>query len=131
MDNFREGGRLSTLFKRGKLREAVALPVTELSTSGQELLKSLIQEASEKQVKLLYTLPWTLTRPDVAQAHRIANQMFLKAVGAYVPVVHDPYCGVHTDFEFFADTPNHLSDEGAYARTLAMKPSLIELLKNQ
>ena len=128
MGGFREGGRISTDYRLEKVVPKGVLPPQKLSEQGIDLLKDITKRAKDKGVKLLYTLPWTFTLKEFADHNRALNQDLLRQIEEFMPVIDDPFLGVHTEESFFADTSNHLTDEGAKARSEAISPSLKKLI---
>ena len=124
MDNFQAGGLLTTEYRDRSNHFPGPLPPQHLSKEGIEILENLFEQARAKEVRLIYTIPWTLTDAKLADHDRAVNRVLLREIEAYMPVIEDPYYGVHTEPKYFADSFNHLTQEGAAARTKALAPSL-------
>jgi hypothetical protein len=96
-----------------------------LEPEGGALLAALRRLCAERQVHLLYSLPWGYCPPEETTSYRLAAARFVKQIGAFLPVLADPLLGAHPDKTFFADTGWHLTERGADART----DSFAELLR--
>ncbi|MDB2430326.1 hypothetical protein N9W62_09115 [Akkermansiaceae bacterium] len=127
MEDFRRGGLLTTSYRDGSKSPNGALASLKLSVEGVAFLKAFIEHAKKKNVRLLYSMPWTFTEPKVAQNNRNINREFLREIEKFLPVIEDSFYGVHTDPAYFGDTLVHLTKEGAAARTRAIATSLEEL----
>ncbi len=124
IDDLRSGGLLTTEFRDRPKAFSDSLKPQRLSVEGVQLLEDLVEEARQKKVRLVYTIPWTLTDPEFAEHDREVNRILLREIEEFMPVIRDPFYGVHTNPEYFADSVNHLTEEGAKARTEALAQSL-------
>lgn len=91
-----------------------------LTAAGEQLLKELATSAQEKNVNLIYALPWQYFDERQAGAARAARRNLLLQIAAYCPTIDDGFTGVHTTREDFADTPLHLVQETATYRTAVL-----------
>jgi hypothetical protein len=88
-----------------------------LSEDAERLLTGLREWTREHHVRVAYTLPWSFSPSDAADAYRRFNARFLMRVAEILPVLRDPRLGAYEVREHFADTELHLTPEGAARRT--------------
>ena len=88
-----------------------------LSNESRTLLKYINQWAASNHVRVAYSLPWCYTTPENIKSMQNCNRAFLLQVLELIPVLKDPRFGASSQREYFADTPLHLSSEGAVLRT--------------
>jgi hypothetical protein len=97
----------------------VALPIHRdpLSTEARQLLSALRVWCAQHNVRLAFSLPWTYAPADQALLFQRGHAAFLLEVSEFMPVLRDPRLGIYSVREHFADTPLHLTEEGAALRT--------------
>lgn len=95
-----------------------------LSADGRSLFAYLKLHAAAHRLTLRYSLPWTFSAPDLAQARRRENIALVREIGEFMPVLCDPVLGVQIDRGWFADTPHHLARAAAEMRTDALGEQL-------
>ena len=71
----------------------------------------------EKRVRVCYSLPWFYSTPECQCAFRQQNAKFLIEMSEFFPVLKDPMLGAYTVRKNYADTPLHLTGEGAAIRS--------------
>jgi hypothetical protein len=99
-------------------------PKLELSPAGAKLLAELRKEAEQRGTQAVYVLPWAYSPAVVAEQVREANKDFLDQVERIMPVFREQEMGVHSDRKEFADTPQHLTIEGAASRSRAFAETI-------
>lgn len=99
-------------------------PVLKLSHEAENLLRWLRDWAASHHVRLAYSLPWSYAAPSDLIGAQKNNIYFLRQVEQYLPVLKDPVMGACSTREYFADTPNHLTSEGAALRTDSLAQQL-------
>jgi hypothetical protein len=123
-EDIRYHGRIETPERDPGLDPLDAMTPRHLDSEAAEWLRKLAAAAKEKDVTLLYAMPWRLTKPDAEAACRAANQSLLDEINLIIPVLEDGAGGVSTHKDFFSDSLQHLTAEGASARTQALVPAL-------
>ncbi len=96
-----------------------------LSPDARHLLETLRSTCAQRQLGLVYALPWTYALPEQEQAARKNNLDFLLQVARFMSVLPDPKLGIWSAREFYADTFLHLTPEGAAQRTDALARALL------
>jgi hypothetical protein len=96
------------------------------SEEGIAFLKDLSRAAKARGINLFYLLPWSYTPAENARQARMANAGFLAHVEKTIPILEEPELGVDTNRNEFADTPQHLTREGASRRSKALAKKLIQ-----
>lgn len=130
MLDFQRGGRLETKY-RDEWKNPAGLNHTQrLTSEGVALLQEIVKMADEKDVQLYYSLPWTFTDTTAVESNRRVNKKTLQEIAEYLPVLHDPAYGVVDDAQYFADTSNHLTGEGARMRSCVIARSLAMLAED-
>ena len=81
------------------------------------LLLGLRDWADRHGVRLASLLPWQYVGPEKAPAWQGDNLRFLIRMSDFMPVLADEHLGAYGVREHFADTPLHLTPEGARIRT--------------
>lgn len=89
----------------------------KLAPQSVEILESLARLTSEREINLMYALPWAYCPEDHLKKFRQENASFLLQVQRYMPILFDPRLGAIEKKSLFADTAWHLSDEGSRVRT--------------
>jgi len=89
----------------------------KLAPQSVELLEALAQLTSEREIKLMYALPWAYCPEDDLKKFRQENAAFLLQVQRYMPILFDPRLGAIDKKSLFADTAWHLNEEGSRVRT--------------
>jgi hypothetical protein len=102
-----------------------------LSPSSHKLLKRIQTEAASRGIKVFYMLPWMYAPELTADALRENNLRMLDQISEYLPVLRDEECGVHTNPNDFADTPQHLTHDAAQYRSRVFAESLRKLPRKQ
>jgi hypothetical protein len=77
----------------------------------------LARLTSEREINLMYALPWAYCPEDHLKKFRQENASFLLQVQRYMPILFDPRVGAIEKKSLFADTAWHLNDEGSRVRT--------------
>ncbi len=88
-----------------------------LSKDAKELLTFIRTFCAQRGVRVAYSLPWGYRPPANRAPQQLENLNFLYQVSEFLPVLRQPSLGVHTVRDHFADTPWHLTTEGAALRT--------------
>lgn len=88
-----------------------------LSTGGKACLASIGEFCARHGVRVAYLAPWVYYPPDQTEIYQRQTAKFLSDVSQVLPVLEDPSLGVHCVRGHFADTPLHLTTEGAVLRT--------------
>lgn len=88
-----------------------------LSDDAKHFFGELKQWAAGKGVRIVYLMPISFVDPKAAPAQAKANEAFLKEIGEYFPVIHDPSMGISSEASDFADTTQHMTGEAASRRT--------------
>jgi hypothetical protein len=99
-------------------------PAFQLSKQGQQFLQNLSRQASQRQIKLFYSLPWQFTHTQDAPSIQETNRKLLASIGTFIDCLDDPALGVSTSKLDFSDTPNHLSFQGSKSRSKSVASSL-------
>ena len=99
----------------------------KLAPQSVELLEALARLTSEREIKLMYALPWAYCPEDDLKKFRQENASFLLQIQRYMPILFDPRLGAIDKKCLFADTAWHLNDEGSRFRT----DELVAQLKRQ
>lgn len=89
----------------------------ELSAWSVGMLGALMQQAKERQIQLVYVLPWAYCPLRQAGKFRQENIRFLLQIEEFMPVLLDPRLGAIHDKGLFADSSWHLNREGSKQRT--------------
>jgi hypothetical protein len=131
MGDWRDGGRLSTSFSSGFLNPVSEMKGSPLiSNRGQSIILQTVVYCREKGIKICYALPWLYTQENATDANKAHNQQFLDDLSRIIDVLTEPSVGVCTKREQFADTTQHLTDEGADQRSREMGKALKEWLSS-
>jgi hypothetical protein len=101
---------------------------TCLSPDGREFLKTIARSASNRQVRVVYAMPWHFTAEQSLIQSR-ANRLELTGdIGTIMPAIDDGYAGAVSDPSYFSDSPLHLTAEGSALRSQAIGAKLQEWL---
>ena len=95
-----------------------------LSSEAVGLLQWLRNWSEVHHVRLAYSLPWVYAAPESVASCQRNNLVFLQQVAQFLPVLKDAGLGVFSERLYFADTPLHLSPEGAALRTDSLAKQL-------
>lgn len=100
-------------------REFSVSPISDrkLSNDAKELLRSLRDRCAQHQIRVAYSMPWHYSPQDEVAERQRHNLDFLQQISEILPVINDPRLGVYPVREHYADTPLHLTAEGAALRT--------------
>ena len=98
----------------------------QLSSSARDLLSPLRSTCQNRGIRLVYALPWFYAPAEALEKFQSGNVDFLLQIAEFMPVLADEKFGVHSIREDFADTPLHLTPEGAALRTDALARQLKE-----
>jgi hypothetical protein len=88
-----------------------------LTPESQALLKALTDWGTARGIRVAYLLPWRYVTEPQAEAFQADNLQFLVEIAEFLPVLADPRLGAYSVREHFADTPLHLTPEGAATRS--------------
>ncbi|MCP5520623.1 MAG: hypothetical protein H7A46_03650 [Verrucomicrobiales bacterium] len=88
-----------------------------LTPDSRALLTALRQWGAARDVRVAYLLPWQYVPEAKAAGFQADNLRFLVEISDYLPVLADPRLGAYSVREQFADTPLHLTPEGAAIRS--------------
>jgi hypothetical protein len=120
----RAGGRLAHDAILDPNTRSPQAPDGQLGDAGRNLLRQLAHQAKERNIRLLYSLPWQYVEPPLADLHREANRCLLAQISEILPCVEDDSLGVSTRTEDFSDTTNHLSPPGSERRSISLAKEL-------
>ena len=100
-------------------REFGIEPAKEISISNdaKKLLAWIHESCATHHVRLAYSLPWCYCPADDVAGLRRRNLDFMRQISEFIPVLKEPGLGVQTNRDLYADTPLHLTREGATLRT--------------
>jgi len=73
--------------------------------------------AKEREVRLMYALPWAYCPPSQVSEFQTKNAKFLLLLEPHLPSLYDPRLGALSEKNLFADSPQHLNQEGSWLRT--------------
>jgi hypothetical protein len=96
----------------------------QLSGSGRALLARIRDEASARNIRVAYLLPWAYVAHSEAEDSRERHKQLLAEISKYLPVIEEPDFGVRTDPQEFADSRQHLTEEAAQKRSSRIAPFL-------
>ncbi len=88
-----------------------------LTTEARAFLRALRAWSDHRGVRVAYSLPWAYVPPEHVSACQKINGLFLLEVLEFLPALKDPRLGVYSVSSHFADTTNHLNDQGTPVRT--------------
>lgn len=88
-----------------------------LSPCGAAFLEHTIMEAEKRGIKVIYVLPWSYCKPELAAQRREANEILLADISERISVLREPSLGVHERIEDFSDSVQHLTAEAARSRS--------------
>ncbi|MEK7950819.1 hypothetical protein [Luteolibacter soli] len=100
-----------------------------LSRSGERLLRTFRDAASQRGIRLFYAMPWRWTSPEHAEISRRANAALLRDIDPIISVVDDGTLGVSTERSHFSDSHQHLTATGSRVRTLTLAAKMESLLR--
>ncbi len=122
--DIRYHGRIETQVSLPTLPLAGTKTVNQIDPTGRKILTMFQQAASQKGVKLFYSMPWLLTAESSAAENRAANLKILESIHTMIPTVDDGYLGVATDATLFSDSAQHLSAKGSSIRSQGLANAL-------
>ncbi len=88
-----------------------------LSLGGAAFLQHTIMEAEKRGIEVIYVLPWSYCKPELAAQRREANEILLADISERISVLREPSLGVHDRIEDFSDSVQHLTAEAARSRS--------------
>lgn len=91
-----------------------------LSPEARAWLADVRDWCAARNVRVAYVLPWQFSPPEKLARFQQGNLRFLREISEVLPVLKDPAIGAYSVREQFADTPLHLTAEGAALRTDAL-----------
>lgn len=107
-------------WQRTDERRAIANPArwsAPLTADARLLLTALKAWGATNHVRVAYALPWQYVAGPYAAGYQADNLRFLVEVSEFLPVLADERLGAYSVREHFADTPLHLTPEGAGVRS--------------
>ncbi len=129
IDNLQPGG-LQVTDERSDFAEAMDLlnpsEGKPISKAGMELLRTVRLAAETKGINVAYTLPWSYWPAQTADERRAANKSLLGSIEHHIPILVDPYMGVHTELKDFSDSGQHLTRESAAKRSAVFAETIID-----
>lgn len=117
-------GRIETQVSGSSLPLAGTKTANQIHPTGRDLLITIQQAASQKGVRLLYSMPWVLTTEASAAENQAANLKILESIKTVIPTVDDGRQGVATDPTLFSDSGQHLSAKGSAIRSQGLANAL-------
>lgn len=117
----------ATGWQRTGERRAVTDPArwqAPLDRDARLFLAALKAWGESRGVRVAYALPWRYASAEAAPAFQTDNLRFLAEVAVHLPVLADERLGAYDVREHFADTPLHLTPEGAAVRSDALAEQL-------
>lgn len=126
--DLRDGGRLETARGHPGGRGDTAVHPSALTPEGKAFLTSIAALAREREVRVVYALPWYFTAEDAVGANRDGRARLLAEIAAILPVLEDPALGVQSDPALFSDTNFHLTAMGSTTRSEGLGRSLADWL---
>lgn len=129
VSHHRQGGRLehpAILSSTTRVAHSKAKP---LSIDGIKLIRQSLNEATRKNVTLLYSMPWQYIEEHDHAKHRSLNEQLLIGISHHLHCLKDQSFGLSSTPDYFSDTINHLSQEGSKMRTLKVARGLSQYLK--
>jgi len=89
-----------------------------------------VAEFGQKQgLKIYYTLPWEVFRPEILEAQRLEHFKALEVMAAFLPIIKDVAMGATAKNEWFLDTGYHMRREPGRARTRVLGQALKQMLE--
>jgi hypothetical protein len=134
IDNLRPGGLQTTDERRNFTASMDFTNPTEskpISKTGIELLRTVRLAAERKGINVAYALPWSYWPAQKANERRAANKSFLRSLEDHIPILVDPYMGVHTELKDFSDSGQHLTRESAAKRSAVLAETIIDSFHSQ
>jgi hypothetical protein len=96
-----------------------------LSPGGAAFLEHTIMEAEKRGIEVIYVLPWSYCKPELAAQLRETNEILLADISKRVSVLWEPSLGVHDRIEDFSDSVQHLTAEAATLRSRFLSEALM------
>jgi hypothetical protein len=96
-----------------------------LSPGGAAFLEHTIMEAEKRGIEVIYVLPWSYCKPELAAQRREANATLLADISQRIAVLQEPSLGVHDRIEDFSDSVQHLTAEAATLRSRFLSETLM------
>lgn len=122
ISDIHSGGFLTTQEKGAKAIDGSS--PRNLSSPAESFLTELHIFSNEKQIDARYLLPWICSHAETSGSARTALELFAARVGKFLPEIRDGQSGVDSQLNDFADTPLHLTREGATRRTKVLSSVL-------
>lgn len=97
-----------------------------LSSAGNALLEQAKSEAAKRGLELLFLMPVAYSPPEKAEQRRRANEQLLQDISKTVAVLWEPSLGVNETIEYFSDSWQHLTPEGARVRSRLLAETLLD-----
>lgn len=73
--------------------------------------------AKDREVRLVYALPWAFCPSGQLQEFQRKNAQFLVLLEPYLSILYDPKLGAVAEKSLFADSPQHLNQKGSRLKT--------------
>ncbi len=89
----------------------------QLSNDARQWLSFIRDYCDKHGVPVAFSLPWGYCPPEKLTAYRQNNLTVIRQVSKFLPVLKETGLGAYTVREHYADTPWHLTAEGAAVRT--------------
>jgi hypothetical protein len=122
--DIRYRGRVETPIKSTDLTASGVNPATHLSPGGRDLLRTFVKAASERNVQVLYSMPWVLTHEDDLAENRSNKAALAEDIQSLIPTLQDGFNGAASDAAYFSDSALHLTAEGSALRSQAVANAL-------
>jgi hypothetical protein len=129
ISHHRQDGRLehpALLSSTTRVAHPKAIP---LSLDGIKLIRQSLNEATKKNVTLVYSMPWQYIQEHDHANHRSLNEQLLIEISHHLHCLEDQSFGLSSTPEYFSDTINHLSQKGSKMRTVKVAQGLGQYLK--
>lgn len=97
----------------------------------QDDLKRVAEYGRKMGIKIYYTLPWEVFRPEVVDAQRLEHAKALKFMEDFLPVIRDTTMGATAENDWFLDTGYHMRREPGRERTRVLGQALIRVLEKE
>jgi hypothetical protein len=117
-------GRVETAVTNPMLPLSGPKSVTQICSTGQNVLVQLKSATAQKGVHIVYSMPWILSEKNAASTSRTANLRILESINAILPAIDDGHQGISTDHSHFSDSSLHLSARGSALRSKALGDAL-------
>ena len=89
-----------------------------------------VAEFGEKQgIRIFYTLPWEVFRPEILVAQRLEHARALEVMEGFLPIIRDATMGATAENDWFLDTGYHMRREPGRERTRVLGQALKRMLE--